>query len=112
MTAIYKQRGDSINHIPSSDISAGDVVVQEDLVGIAKLDIQAGQLGGLALTGIYDIPKATGSSEAITVGTKVYWDEVEGIVKADSETGANKYIGKVTLAASDDDESVLVRLEQ
>ena len=42
MTAIFKQRGDTINYVPTSYVSAGDVVVQEDLIGIAKLDINSG----------------------------------------------------------------------
>ena len=52
MNAVFRQRGDAVDYIPEADVSAGDVVVQNDLVGIAKLDIKAGERGALALTGV------------------------------------------------------------
>ena len=112
MTAIFKQRGDAINHVPTSDVSAGDVVVQEDLIGIAKLDIKANTLGVLVLTGVFAIPKATGSGEAIAAGAKVYWDETNLLATTDDASGANKFLGKSILAASDDEATVQVRLLQ
>ena len=131
MTAIFKQRGDAINHVPTSDVSAGDVVVQEDLIGIAKLDIKANTLGALALTGVFSIPKATGTGEAIAAGVKVYWDAVNLLATTDdaliirlssssvclktknlSLSGVNKFLGKSILAASDDEATVQVRLSQ
>jgi len=112
MTAIFKQRGDAINHVPTSDVSAGDVVVQEDLIGIAKLDIKANTLGTLALIGVFAMPKATGSGEAIAAGAKVYWDAGNLLATTDDASGANKFLGKSILAASDDEATVQVRLSQ
>jgi len=112
VTAIFKQRGDAINYVPTSDVSAGDVVVQEDLIGIAKLDIKANTLGALALTGVFAIPKATGSGEAIAVGAKVYWDAANLLATTDDASGVNKFLGKPILAAGDDDQTVQVRLSQ
>ena len=112
MTAIFKQRGDAINHVPTSDVSAGDVVVQEDLIGIAKLDIKAKTLGVLVLTGVFAMPKATGSGEAIAAGVKVYWDETNLLATTDDASGVNKFLGKSILAASDDEATVQVRLLQ
>ena len=111
-TAQFVHDGDSIDYTPGADTSAGAVVVQGDLVGITKLAIAAGTLGALAVTGVYDLPKATGAGTAIGAGVKLYWDEAEQVAKADDETGANKYLGKSVLAAGDDDASVRVRLEQ
>jgi len=111
-TAIFKQRGDAINHVPTSDVSAGDVVVQEDLIGIAKLDIKANTLGALALTGVFAMPKATGTGEAIAAGVKLYWDASNLLATADDASGANKFLGKSILAASDDDTTVQARLSQ
>jgi predicted RecA/RadA family phage recombinase len=114
-TAQLIHDGNSIDYTPSSggaDVSAGDVIVQGDLIGIAKLDIAAGTLGALAVTGVFDLPKTAGVGEAIGAGAKVYWDEAESVAKTDDEAGANKYLGKTVLAAVDDDTSVRVRLEQ
>jgi len=111
-TAQFIHDGKSIDYTPGADVSAGDVVVQNDLIGIAKLDIASGALGALAVTGVFDLPKATGVGEAIAVGAEVFWDEAEQVAKTDDESGANKSLGKTVAAAGDDDETVRVRLSQ
>jgi len=110
-TATYVQEGSAIDYTPSSDVSAGDVVVQGELVGVARLDIKANALGALAVTGVFDFPKASGDG-GITAGANCYWDEAEGVAKTDSETGANKLIGKAVAAAGDTDTTVRVRMSQ
>ncbi len=112
MTARFIHDGSSIDYTPAADVTAGDVVVQGDLIGIAKLDIAADALGALAVTGVFDVPKTAGVGEAIAAGAKVYWDVADGIAKTDDEAGANKYLGKVVAAAGDTATTVRVRLEQ
>ena len=111
-TAQFIHDGKSIDYTPSSDVTAGDVVVQGELVGVAKLDIAADALGALAVAGVFDFPKTAGVGEAIDAGAKVYWDVGDGVAKTDDESGANKLIGKTVAAATDDDETVRVRLSQ
>ena len=111
-TAQFIHDGKSIDYTPGADVSAGDVVVQNDLIGIAKLDIASGALGALAVTGVFDLPKATGVGEAIGAGAKVHWDAGGSIATTDPAAGANKYLGKTVRAAGDDDATVRVRLEQ
>ena len=111
-TAQFIHDGKSIDYTPGADVSAGDVVVQNDLIGIAKLDIASGALGALAVTGVFDLPKATGVDEAIGAGAKVYWDAGGSVATTDPAAGANKYLGKTVRAAGDDDATVRVRLEQ
>jgi len=111
-TAQFLHDGKSIDYTPGADVSAGDVVVQNDLIGIAKLDIASGALGALAVTGVFDLPKATGVGEAIGAGAKVYWDAGNTVATTDPAAGANKYLGKTVRAAGDDDATVRVRLEQ
>ena len=111
-TAQFIHDGKSIDYTPGADVSAGDVVVQNDLIGIAKLDIASGTLGALAVTGVFDLPKATGVGEAIGAGAKVYWDAGNTVATTDPAAGANKYLGKTVRAAGDDDATVRVRLEQ
>ena len=111
-TAQFIHDGKSIDYTPGADVSAGDVVVQNDLIGIAKLDIATGALGALAVTGVFDLPKATGVGEAIGAGAKVYWDAGGSVATTDPAAGANKYLGKTVRATGDDDATVRVRLEQ
>lgn len=110
--ATFVQDGCAIDYTPSSAVAAGDVVVQGDLVGVAKRPIAANELGSLSVEGVFDFPKATGSGSAIAAGANVYWDAAESVAKTDAEAGANKLLGKTTKAAGDDDATVRVRLSQ
>jgi predicted RecA/RadA family phage recombinase len=112
MSATFAQDGNSIDYTPASDVTAGDVIVQGDLIGVAKLDIKTGQLGALAVVGVFDFPKATGVGSGIAAGAYVYWDEADQQAKTDDELGANKMLGKSVTAAGDDDATVRVRLFQ
>ena len=112
MTATYIHEGNSIDFTPAADTAAGEVVVQGELVGVAKLDIKANTLGALAVTGVFDFPKATGASTAIAEGIDVYWDDTANQATADSATGANKRIGRSVASAGDNDATVRVRMSQ
>jgi len=103
--------GDSIDYTPTiADVAAGDVIVQGDLVGIAKRDIPRNALGALAVSGVFDLPKARGVGAAIAAGAKVYWDALSQ--QATTTADDNKYLGKAVRAAADADATVRVRLEQ
>ena len=110
MTTFLKD-GDAIDYTPSVAVTAGDVVVQGTLVGIAKKSIVASVLGALAVVGVFSFDKGTGSAaEALTAGAKVYWDSEAEIVTATAES--NTYVGKVVIAAAEAATTVKVRLEQ
>lgn len=111
-TATFVQDGNTIDHTPASDVAAGAVVVQGELVGVAKVPIATGKLGALAVVGVFDFPKATGASTAITAGAECYWDAAEAVAKTDAESGANKLIGKCIRAAADADATVRIRMSQ
>lgn len=108
--AQFIQAGDLIDYTPPSAVAAGDVVVQGDLVGIAKRDIPASTPGTLAVSGVFDFPKATGNGTAISAGATVYWDAADKVAKTDDESGANPRLGRTTVAATDAAETVRVRL--
>jgi len=120
-TATFMYDGEAIDYTPTADVAAGAVVVQGELVGVAKSPIPANvakspipanKLGALAVAGVFDLPKATGAGTAITAGAEVFWDEAEQVAKTDSESGANKKLGKTVASAGDDDTTVRVRLSQ
>ena len=105
MYARYVQKGEAIDHMPETAVAAGDVVVVGNLTGIARLDIPAGVLGALALTGVYDVAKATGT---VAAGTPLYWNAANK--KASSIATGNPYLGKAVRAAGASDETVRVLL--
>ena len=69
--ATYVQRGEAIDYTPTSDVAAGQVVVQSARCGVASTPIAANEPGGLAVGGLFNVVKATG---AINVGAALFWD--------------------------------------
>ena len=108
MQADFVQDGTAVDYTPAGDVAAGDVVVQGDLVGITKRDITAGQLGALAVQGVFDVVKDAGVT--IAAGAKVYWDATNSF--AVTTASGNKLMGKCVLAAASAETSVRVRLNQ
>lgn len=94
MATIFVQEGGSIDYIPPVDTAAGTVVVQGNLVGVARLNIKANKLGALAVEGIFDFPTEDKGSWA--VGDRAFWNQGDGWAVT-NETEENKYIGKVVM---------------
>ncbi|TVQ33885.1 MAG: DUF2190 family protein [Phycisphaeraceae bacterium] len=111
-TAIFVHEGGMVDYTPSSNVAAGDVVVQGELVGVAKQPIAADALGALAVQGVFDFPKATGGATAIAAGALLHWDAANELATTDADGGANKLIGKSVAAAGDGDATVRIRLDQ
>ncbi|MBN8605076.1 MAG: DUF2190 family protein [Planctomycetes bacterium] len=106
--ATFIQEGHYIDYTPVGALASGDVVVQGDLVGVTVRPIAAGELGSLAVDGIFDFNKNTGV--AFTVGTILFWDDTNNVVTTTS--AGNKSIGKVVRAAALTDTTVRIRLSQ
>lgn len=89
--ATFIATGDFVDYTPSSDVTAGDVVVQNDLIGIAVDDIGEDVLGALRVEGVFSM---TIADEDFAAGTDVFWNEDDEKVTADSESGAWLFFGK------------------
>jgi len=70
--ASFVQGGDAVEYTPGAATPAGSVVVQGDLIGVARVEIAAGQVGALAVSGVFDFAKE--AALAIAAGVNVYWD--------------------------------------
>ena len=110
--AVFMQAGDAIDYTPASDVAPGEVIVQGDLVAIAKQEIKAGTLGALAVTGVFDVAKASGAAVTFSAGEAAYWDDAAKLAVTTDGAGTNKLLGKATAAAADEDATVRVRLSQ
>jgi predicted RecA/RadA family phage recombinase len=108
--ATFAHDGNSVDYTPTSDVAAGAVVVQGELVGVASRPIAANTLGALAVAGVFDFPKATGTGTAIAAGANCYWDATNQ--RATTTASGNKLIGKAVKAAADADATARVRLSQ
>lgn len=107
----YMQDGAAIDYTPGSAVVAGDVVVQNELVGIAKQDIAANALGALHLEGVFRVPKTGGSAgETHAVGQNLYWDATNQVATTTAST--HKLMGKCTRARAATDTDTDVKLNQ
>jgi predicted RecA/RadA family phage recombinase len=118
MSVYVYQSGRTIDYTPTSAVTAGDVVVQNNLIGVATLDIAANDKGSLMVEGVVRAPS---NSASISAGVKIYWDSVQEIAttsssqidssSSTSETPTSwKYMGKSIKAATTDDSYVKVLL--
>jgi len=112
MIATLVQAGCAIDYTPVAAVNAGDVVVQGALVGVAPRAIAAGELGALAVEGVFAFPKAAGVGLGIAAGVNTYWDAGAQQATTNPAGGINTLIGKSVLVAADDDTNVRVRLSQ
>jgi len=103
--ATYVHDGRSLDYTPSSDVSAGDVVVLGGLIGVAKIDIAANKLGALAVEGVFDFAKG---AEVIALWSNCYWDTENQV--ATTTVGTNAVLGTCVKAAAEGDATVRIRL--
>lgn len=105
MHARFIHDGKAIDFLSETAVPAGTVVVVEELVGITKLDLEAGRLGALHVVGVFDVVKGDGE---IALGKKVYWDDTAK--QAVTTAGTNKPLGIAVLKAEAEAKVVRVRI--
>jgi len=87
--------GKYINHTPGSAVTAGDVLVIENLVAVADVDIAASALGAVAIDGNYEV--ACLSTDVVAQGVVLYWDA--GNTRATLTASTHKMIGWASKAS-------------
>jgi len=115
MQATFVQEGRTIDYTPGADVTGGDVVVQNNMIGVASRDIAANALGALAVEGVVRLPKA--AATAINAGVQTYWDAdgdpnggEAGSGCATTTSTGNVYAGLAVKDAASDDTTVDVKL--
>jgi predicted RecA/RadA family phage recombinase len=114
-TAAIKRQvpGSTIDYTPSSAVTAGDVVIVGDIVGVASGDIAANAKGSLDVEGVFDLPK---TSAVFAVGDNVYWSATGTPVTGTAGSGAasletGKFAGVAVEAAITGASYVLTKLK-
>lgn len=97
-SARFFQEGKSIDYTPASAVAAGDIIVQNGIVGVAKLAIAASTLGALCTEGIIEIAK---KNEAFVAGLPVWLDANGNPKVGTTGSGAATQLGKDGMAAAD-----------
>ncbi len=77
MATTYVQDGKVIDWTNGgSAVSAGDVVVIGNILGVALVDIAGGATGAVQIEGVFDCPKVSGA--VIAAGESLTWDVSAG----------------------------------
>ena len=105
--ATFLTDGSTVEYTPSSAVTAGDVVVQGNMVGIAPLDIAADALGALQISGVVTFDKDN-TDPGLTVGVDAYWDS--GASQATPTIGSNQLMGMFAETAATADTTCRVVL--
>ena len=56
--------------VAAADITAGSVVVFDDRIGVAAVDIGIGETGSVSMTGVFELPKGNAN---LTQVQAVFW---------------------------------------
>ena len=104
----FVQPGDVVTvTAPGGGVLSGDLIVVGNLAGVCATDTASGAEVELALTGVFELPKASGQ---INEGAKVWWKAADGNVV--NATGAGYWpIGVAAKAAGTSEATVRVRLD-
>lgn len=107
MEAIYRNGNTiSVDYTPAAAVSAGEIVIQGTLVGVAPRDIAANDKGSLQVNGVFSFAKNAGVT--FTAGSDIYLDLVDR--KVDTLPGV--YLGKCVTAGASADTTLDVLLIQ
>ena len=83
--AIFRNEGRNIKYTPSSAVAAGDVVIDNGLMGFAARPIAADAEGTLAVTGVFDLVHDAVQKE---IGDPLFWNATGDPVGGVSGSGA------------------------
>lgn len=92
MARTFQRPGLTLTHTAAGAISAGDVVVMGDIIGIALGDAATGETVEVSVEGVHLVPKVAGT--AWGQGAKVDYD-------ASAASGAGSFDIGVTAASGD-----------
>lgn len=102
----YIQAGETLPLTVDRNVSSGGGFLAGSLFGVATADVASGDEGEFNTCGVYTLAKTT--SQAWTVGQKIYWDDTNH--RCDSDGMVGQLIGVATVAADSADTTGIVRL--
>lgn len=102
----YIQRGENITVPAPAAVASGDGVLVGALFGVANSDAESGADLVLSTVGVFTLPKLT--TDAVTVGAALYWDDANGEVTLTSTD--KTFVGHAVASAGNPSTTVAVRL--
>lgn len=93
----------------TSTIVSGAVVPMAAMIGVADANIAPGQTGAVSITGVFSLPKKTGSGAALTAGGGAWWDSTNKYIVGAAADGLIP-AGKVFADAGDSAATVRIKI--
>ena len=92
MASNYIQNGHKLDHTPSgASLTSGQAFALDTLLAVALVDIADGETGGVMVSGVFELPKAT--ADVLTQGAQANWSAANGV-----QTAAGDLASCVTIA--------------
>jgi len=86
MSNNYVSEGEIVQHTAAANLTSGVPFVMGNLLAIPMVDIASGETGSVAISGVYDLPKA--SAAVIAQGETVNFDVSAGNIDDNAATPA------------------------
>jgi predicted RecA/RadA family phage recombinase len=109
MAQNFIESGERKDYVLGGTVTSGQLVEIGDMVGVALGSGVSGETVAVALEGVFEVAKTTGTGTGITLGQKLY-SNGSGAVTTDSNSGANKVAGYAWTAATTTAAVVQVKL--
>lgn len=94
----FVAHGKSVKVTAAADVNQGDFVLAGGFFGLAVNSATAGQDVVLNIEqGEYETSQIT-AGDAFNVGDPVYWDDANKLLTTQDGSGANRLVGRVTVA--------------
>lgn len=112
MAKNFVQEGDVITFIaPSGGVVSGTPIFIGGQFVVPLVSVAQGATFAGRVTGVWDLPKATGASTDLTEGQAVFWDATAGTIKRVSASGL-RLCGIAVSAASTSATTARVAINQ
>lgn len=80
---MFRRQGENLDYVCTEDVVRGDVIVINDVIGIAATSATTGDLIAVYMEGVFALPKG---EEELKQGQKVYYDKTTKKITATAPT--------------------------
>ena len=82
---MFRRQGENLDYVCTEDVVRGDIIVINDVIGIAATSTSTGDLIAVYMEGVFALPKG---EEELKQGQKVYYDKTTKKITATAPAAA------------------------
>lgn len=82
---LFRRQGENLDYVCTEDVVRGDIIVINDVIGIAATSASTGDLIAVYMEGVFALPKG---EEELKQGKKVYYDKTTKKITATAPAAA------------------------